>query len=182
MLECTSKDEFTLFMPKLTWITPSFAVTAALVPDDFAALREQGIRCIISNRPDNEQTDQLHASAEASLAWREGMLFRHVPAAKYELFTDEIVDGMAHALVGCEGAVVAHCKSGQRSAILWAAATARSQPVDQVLQALAAAGFDLEMIRDDLDAQADRKHWHHPAPFSQSPEVVDIKLIKVQAA
>jgi uncharacterized protein (TIGR01244 family) len=162
-------------MPDLTWITPSFAVAAALEPGDFPALRAQGIRCVISNRPDNEQADQLNAPAEASLAWREGMLFRHVPAAKHELFTDEIVDGMAHALQGCEGAVVAHCKTGQRSAILWAAATARTQPVDRVLQALGAAGFDLDMIRDDLDAQADRKHWHHPAPYSQTPEVVDLK-------
>jgi uncharacterized protein (TIGR01244 family) len=162
-------------MPELTWITPSFAVTAALEPGDFAALRAQGIRCVISNRPDNEQADQLNAPAEASLAWREGMLFRHVPAAKHELFTDEIVDGMAHALQGCEGAVLAHCKSGQRSAILWAAATARTQSVDHVMQALSAAGFDLDMIRDDLDAQADRKHWHHPAPYSQTPEVVDLK-------
>jgi uncharacterized protein (TIGR01244 family) len=169
-------------MPRLTWITPSFAVAAALEPKDFAALREEGIRCVISNRPDDEQAEQLNAAAEASLAWREGMLFRHVPAAKYELFTDEIVDGMAHALQGCEGAIVAHCKSGQRSAILWAAATARSQPVGQVLQALAAAGFDLEMIRDDLDAQADRKHWHQPAPLSQSPEVRDIAVAKAQAA
>jgi uncharacterized protein (TIGR01244 family) len=169
-------------MLKLTWITPSFAVTAALEPEDFAALPEQGIRCIVSNRPDNEQADQLNAPAEASLAWREGMLFRHVPAAKYELFTDEIVDGMAHALQGCDGPVVAHCKSGQRSAILWAAATARTQPVDQVLRALAAAGFELEMIRDDLDAQADRKHWHHPDPLSQLPEVVDVLAAKGRAA
>ncbi len=169
-------------MPQLTWITPSFAVTAALEPADFAALREQGIRCIISNRPDDEQADQMNASTEARLAWREGMLFRHVPAAKHELFTDEIVDGMAHALQGCEGAVVAHCKSGQRSAILWAAAMARSQPVEQVIQALRVAGFDLELIRDDLDAQADRKNWHQPAPFSQIPEVVDLDLPKAQAA
>jgi uncharacterized protein (TIGR01244 family) len=169
-------------MPQLTWITPAFAVTSALQPADFAALRAQGIRCVISNRPDDEEAGQLNASAEASHAWREGMLFRHVPAAKHELFTDEIVDGMAHALQGCEGAIVAHCKSGQRSAILWAAATARTQSVDQVMQALSAAGFDLDLIRDDLDAQADRKHWHHPAPYSQSPEVIDLELAKTQAA
>jgi uncharacterized protein (TIGR01244 family) len=161
-------------MPTLTWITPSFAVAAALEPGDFAGLRDQGVRCVISNRPDNEQSGQLNAPAEASHSWREGMLFRHVPAAKHELFTDEIVDGMAHALQGCEGAIVAHCQSGLRSAILWAAATARTQPVDQVMQALTAAGFDLEMIRDDLDAQADRRNWHHPAPFSQTPEAVAV--------
>jgi uncharacterized protein (TIGR01244 family) len=169
-------------MPVLTWITPSFAVTSALEPADFVDLRNDGVRCVISNRPDNEQTDQLNAPAEASLSWREGMLFRHVPAAKHELFTDEIVDAMAHALQGCEGPIVAHCKSGLRSAILWAAASARTQRVDQVMKALAAAGFELEMIRDDLDAQADRKHWHQPAPFSQIPEaVVSITAAKAAA-
>jgi uncharacterized protein (TIGR01244 family) len=166
---------------KLTWITPSFAVTAALVPTDFEQLRALGTRCVISNRPDGEAKEQLKAATEARLAWRDGMLFRHVPAAKHELFTDEIVDAMAHALEGCEGPVVAHCQSGQRSAILWAAATARSRPVDEVLRLLAAAGFDLEMIRDDLDAQADRKHWHNPAPIIQSADVVELAIPQAAA-
>jgi uncharacterized protein (TIGR01244 family) len=143
-------------MVALVWITPSFAVTGALLPEDFAPLRAQGIRCIISNRPDGEPMSQMTASAEADLTWREGMLFRHVPAAKYDLFTDEIVAAMVLALQGCDGPVLAHCQSGQRSAILWAAATARSMPVDHVLGALATAGFDLEFIRDDLITQAER--------------------------
>jgi sulfide:quinone oxidoreductase len=66
---------------------------------------------------------------------------------------------MADALAELEGPVVAHCKSGLRSAIVWAAASARSQPVDCVLAALDKAGFDLDVIRDDLDAQADRERW-----------------------
>jgi sulfide:quinone oxidoreductase len=143
-------------MVALSWITPTFAVTGTLSAEDFAPLRSQGFRCVISNRPDNEQANQLTAVVEAGLTWDHGMLFRHVPAAKYDLFSDKTVAAMALALQGCEGPVLAHCQSGQRSAILWAAATARTQPVDQVLHALAAAGFDLEFIRDDLDAQAAR--------------------------
>jgi uncharacterized protein (TIGR01244 family) len=143
-------------MVALIWITPAFAVTGALLPEDFAPLRAQGIRCVISNRPDGEPTSQLTASAEADLTWREGMLFRYVPATKYDLFADEVVAAMARALQGCEGPVLAHCQSGQRSAILWAAATARTMPVDQVLGALTAAGFDLDFIRDDLIDQAER--------------------------
>jgi uncharacterized protein (TIGR01244 family) len=144
---------------RLTWITPEFAVTAALLPGDFPALRSLGISSVISNRPDGEEPDQLSAKAEAASAWRAGMAFRHVPAAKHDLFTDEVVEGMADALRGLKGPVVAHCKSGLRSAIVWGAASARSQPVDCVLAALAKAGFDLEVIRDDLDGQADRKRW-----------------------
>lgn len=145
--------------PPLTWITPQFAVTSALTAADFAALAGEGIGSVISNRPDGEEVGQLSAKTEAGFAWRAGMLFRHVPAAKYDLFTDEAVEGMADALRGLKGPVVAHCKSGIRSAIIWAAASARSQPVDCVLAALEKAGFQLDSIRDDLDGQADRKRW-----------------------
>lgn len=145
--------------PVLTWITPSFAIMAEAAGDDFARLAECGIKSVISNRPDGEESGQLLAKREAALAWRAGMAFRHVPAVKHELFTDTVVEAMADALRELDGPVVAHCKSGMRSAIVWAAAAARSQPVDQVLQALKNAGLDLDVIRDDLDAQADRKRW-----------------------
>jgi uncharacterized protein (TIGR01244 family) len=145
--------------PRLAWITPGFAVTSTLLPADFAALASQGIKGIISNRPDGEESDQLLAKREAALAWQVGLMFRHVPAAKYDLFTDAVVEGMSDAVREIDGPVVAHCQSGLRSAIVWAAASARSQPVDCVLAALAKAGFDLDVIRDDLDAQADRKRW-----------------------
>lgn len=146
-------------MSKLTFITPCFAVTGALSAGDFATLAARGIRSVISNRPDGEEAGQLTGRQEAAYAWRAGLRFRHVPAAKHDLFTDRAVEPMADALTALEGPVVAHCTSGLRSAILWAAATARSEPVSDVLAALANAGFDLGFLRDDLEAQADRKRW-----------------------
>lgn len=146
-------------MDKIVHITPTFAVTSALGPEDFQAIAALGFKAIISNRPDGEEDGQMTARAEAAQAWRHGLRFAHVPAGKLDLFTDPVVESMADALRGFDGPVLAHCKSGQRSAIVWAAAAARSQPVDCVLSALAEAGFDLDFLRDDLDRQADRKRW-----------------------
>lgn len=146
-------------MDKIIHITPSFAVTAALSPEDFAQVARLGFRSVISNRPDGEDEGQMLARAEAAYAWRNGLKFAHVPAAKLDLFTDPVVEGMADAIRRMDGPVLAHCKSGQRSAIVWAAASARSQPVDCVLIALTAAGFELDFLRDDLDQQADRRRW-----------------------
>ena len=42
---------------------------------------------------------------------------------------------------------------------MWAAAKARSIPVDDVLVALEKAGQDLAFLRDELDAQADHQFW-----------------------
>lgn len=146
-------------MDRIVHITPTFAVTSALAPEDFAAVAALGFKAVISNRPDGEEADQLAARVEAAHAWRHGLKFAHVPADKLELFTDPVVEGMADAIRAVQGPILAHCKSGLRSAIVWAAASARSQPVDCVLAALAAAGFDLEFLRDDLDRQADRRRW-----------------------
>lgn len=146
-------------MPDIVFITPSFAVTSALAATDFGKLKAAGFSAVISNRPDGEEESQLTAKREATLAWQAGLRFAHVPAAKTDLFTDGVVEPMGDALRSLPGPVVAHCKSGLRSAIAWAAASARSQPVDCVLAALTAAGFELDFLRDDLELQADRKRW-----------------------
>ena len=146
-------------MVQITYITPTFAVSPALAAEDFAAVKELGFKAVLSNRPDDEQAGQLNGRAEAVHAWRHGLAFRHLPENKLELFSDPLVEGMEQALRGLDGPVLAHCQSGIRSAILWAAASARQQPVDCVLAALKSAGFDLDFIRDDLEGQAHRKNW-----------------------
>lgn len=146
-------------MEKITYLTPHFAVTAELAPADFAAAAGLGFKAIISNLPDGEGAGQLTARDEAGHAWRAGLRFAHVPSSKLDLMTDVVVEDMAAAVRRLDGPILAHCKSGVRSAIIWAAASARTQPVDCVLAALAGAGFDLEFLRDDLEAQADRARW-----------------------
>jgi sulfide:quinone oxidoreductase len=146
-------------MDTITYITPSFAVTSALVPEDFPEIAALGFRAVVSNRPDGEEEGQLTGRDEAVLAWRSGLSFRHVPAAKHELFADAVVEGMADALHGLEGPVLAHCKSGLRSVVLWAIASARSGPIECVLQALRRAGFNPDALRHELEAQAHRKRW-----------------------
>jgi sulfide:quinone oxidoreductase len=144
---------------QIVQLTPRFAATSALTEADFAEAKRLGFTAIVSNRPDGEEPGQLTAKQEAVLAWRAGLQFRHIPASKHDVFTDDVVTGMAEALAGLNGPVLAHCKSGVRSIITWAAASARSQPVDCVIDTLKAAGQDLEFLRDDLEVQANRKHW-----------------------
>lgn len=141
------------------FITPQFAVTAAMEPADFAAAAAMGFRAILSNRPDGETDGQMTARQESVLSWRAGLKFRHVPAPKLDLFTDQVVEAMGDAVASLDGPILAHCASGLRSAIAWAATSARTQNVDCVLAALSKAGFDLEFLRDDLEAQSDRARW-----------------------
>lgn len=159
-------------MVKVTYITPGFAVAPALDPADFTRVAELGFRTVINNRPDAEEKGQPQSGELRAHAESHGLAYRHVPARKSDIFTDPVVEGMADALQSAQGPILAHCKSGLRSAIVWAAASARGIPVDQILEALAAAGFDLGFIRDDLESQADRARWNNGSSLAPEASAV----------
>jgi sulfide:quinone oxidoreductase len=148
-------------------ITRHFAVTGALRPDDFAALATMGFKAVLSNRPDGEQGAPLTSWQEAELAAKAGLGFRHIPVTKQNAFEDVVIDAMTNAAGTLGTPILAHCASGMRSAVAWAAAAARSQPVDCILERLRAAGFDLAAIRDELEAQAAR------GPSTSVPPALD---------
>ena len=142
-------------MEKIVYITPDFAVAGQLGENDFAEIARLGFGTVINNRPDGEEDGQLHSDAAASLAWRSGLAYRYVPSGKLDLFYDPVVDAAEAAIAGSAGGkVLAYCRSGTRSAIVWAAVSARSLPVDEVLSLLTKAGFDFDFLSDEFEEQA----------------------------
>jgi sulfide:quinone oxidoreductase len=150
-----ARNEMSEPMSKIRQIAPHFAVTGALRAEDFAEIAAAGFKSIVSNLPDGESATQLTGVEEARLAARHGLGFRHIPTTKLEVFSDRVVGGVSEALRELPGPVLAHCASGLRSVVAWAAAAARVQPADRVVSVLEAAGFDLRGIRDELEAQRD---------------------------
>jgi sulfide:quinone oxidoreductase len=140
-------------MKQVKHITETFAVSGALAPEDFADIAAMGFKSVISNLPDGESAVYPASREAAARAQRAGLHYRHLPVTKFQLFSDRFVADMDNALCELPGPTLAHCLSGQRSIIAWAAATARHQPVDQVLAQSKAAGIDLEPLRDELEAQ-----------------------------
>ena len=143
-------------MNRIAYLTPHFAVTGSLQPADFPEIAALGFRSVLSNLPDGESSKYPSAVEEEEVAKRAGLDFRHVPATKSEVFSDRVVDGVVQALGELEGPVLAHCASGVRSAIAWAAAAARTQPAGCVIAALKSAGYDLAVLRDELEDQRGR--------------------------
>jgi sulfide:quinone oxidoreductase len=143
-------------MDKLVYITPTFAVAAQLSADDFAEVAALGFTTVVNHRPDGEDQAQLASALAGVHAARAGLTYHYIPAGKLDLFSDPVVGGTETALAAARGPVLAYCKSGMRSSIIWAAATARRNSVDQVLAVLTAAGYDYDFLREDLDEQAAR--------------------------
>jgi len=137
-------------MNKIIQISPHFAVTGALAPGDLAAAAKSGFRSVLSNLPDGELPSAPVSTHERALAERVRLGFDHVPVAKGQIGWLLMAEQTLEALRRLEPPVLAHCASGQRSALAWAAAAATLHPVDRVLAALSAAGFNFLPLRAEL--------------------------------
>lgn len=134
-------------------LSPDFAVAPQLTARNVAEAARRGFRTIISNRPDGEDRGQPSARDMADLADRHGLRFAHVPVVPGAVTPSDVAH-MAAAVEASDGPVLAFCRSGARSAMLWAMIGAGRGDVDTVLDATAAAGYELGALRAMLDAQA----------------------------
>lgn len=127
-----------------------FWVAGQIAPEDVADLAAAGVTAIVNNRPDGEEPGQPAGAAIEAAARAAGIDYRYVPVAGG--FTADGVDAMADATEG-PGRTLAFCKSGTRSALLWALARARQGDDPEDLEAKAsAAGYDLGPVRRFLQS------------------------------
>jgi len=100
-------------------LAPEVSVAGGLDRADIDALAGAGVRAIINNRPDGEDPGQLPAAEARRIAEARGIAYHHIPITAATLSRAD-VDTFAAALRDAPGPVVAHCRSGTRSALLWA--------------------------------------------------------------
>lgn len=121
-------------------------VAGQLRPEQMAALKAQGLTMIVNNRPDREEAGQPSHSEIEVAARSVGLDYRYIPVASG--FSADQVEAMSKALDDAHGPVLAFCRSGTRSAFLWALARAQLGDDGETLIAkAAAAGYDLTPIR-----------------------------------
>ncbi|MFC5564898.1 TIGR01244 family sulfur transferase [Rubellimicrobium aerolatum] len=128
-------------------ITPDYAVSPQIAPEDVPALVEAGFRTVICNRPDSENPAELSARAMRAAVESAGLRFVENPVT-HPTMTPERIAAQAEAMAG--GPVLAYCASGTRSSILWSLAQAGRLPADEILAATARAGYDLSALRPRL--------------------------------
>lgn len=123
---------------------------------DIEAARGEGVTLIINNRPDGEAPDQPSGTEIEAAARAAGIDYRAIPVAPGG-FDEEQVQAMAEALASADGKVLAYCRSGTRSTLLWALAqAAEGQDPEGVAGAAADAGYDVSPIRPALNMLATR--------------------------
>lgn len=119
---------------------------------DLAEALSLGVRLVINNRPEGEADDQTPGAEIEAAARAAGMDYKAIPIVMATLGDGEL-SAMAEAIGGADGPVLAYCRSGTRSTLLWALAQARAgMDPDTIASAAAAAGYDVSPIRPAMDA------------------------------
>ncbi len=133
-------------------IAGKFFVAAQLEAKDLERAAKMGFRTIIINRPDGEGGDAQPGSVDMSkAAAANGLGVHYLPVRGFQITDEENVAAFANILKASEAPVLAYCKSGTRSAMLWAQAAVSEYGIETVLAMTGKAGYDLEILRDELE-------------------------------
>ena len=128
---------------QLRRLTNELAVAGQVNPSDIPGLAAQGIRAIICNLPDGEAPDQPSYAEMEKAAAANGIKIAYQPVVMTAI-SDADAEAFGKLLDELPQPVLIYCRSGMRSATLWALSQAGTLPVEEIVEAAATAGYDLK--------------------------------------
>ena len=158
----------------LKQLDDGFSVSGQLSLANIDQAAAAGIRLIINNRPDGEEAGQPTSAELEARARAVGIAYRHIPIAPGD-FADASIAIFGDAVRQGEGAVLAFCRTGTRSATVWGLSQAGARPTTQIIQAAAAAGYDLTPHRVQIDTRA--AATSSPGPGIAAGERYDVVIV-----
>jgi sulfide:quinone oxidoreductase len=99
-------------------LTETLSVCGQIRVEDIPNLADQGFRTLICNRPDREDIFQQPYAEIAAAAHDGGMAAHYLPVAPGGL-TPELIAAFGDIIEGAEKPVLAYCRTGTRSTMLW---------------------------------------------------------------
>lgn len=135
-------------------ITDTVFASPQIGTDAIAEAKALGITLIINNRPEDESEDQTPGAEIEAAARQVGIDYVAIPVT-HAGFSQAQVDAMRSALDDAGGPVLAYCRSGTRSTLLWALARAKAGDNPTVIASkAAAAGYDVSPVRQLIEMLA----------------------------
>jgi sulfide:quinone oxidoreductase len=126
---------------------PDLSVAGQISVGDLRAIAAR-FRTLINNRPDGEEPGQPSSAEIEAAARTHGLDYAHIPVSGD--IADKDVAAFAKVLAGSRGPVLAFCRTGHRSAKLWAFSQAGKCSVGRILANAAGAGYDLTSLEPTL--------------------------------
>lgn len=121
---------------------------------DVETAKAMGIALIVNNRPENESPDQTPGADIEAAARAAGIAYVAIPVT-HAGFSETQVSAMVDAMRDAQGPILAYCRSGTRSTLLWALAEAsKGRSPDELARSAAGAGYDVSPVRPAMDMLA----------------------------
>ena len=105
---------------QLKQITKNYAVAPQISAADVAVLASAGFANIICNRPDGEEPGQTTAAEIAAACSKSGIGFHYIPVAAMPVPAEDSAR-QRRIIDESSGPVLAYCRSGQRSLVIFEA-------------------------------------------------------------
>ncbi len=132
-------------------LTDTILVSPQIDTEDLAEAVKLGVKHIINNRPEGESGDQTPGAVIEQAAKDAGLTYIAIPVG-HGGFSEDQVSAMAETLATAQGPILAYCRSGTRSTLLWALARASEGASAEELAPIAqAAGYDITPVRSLVD-------------------------------
>jgi uncharacterized protein (TIGR01244 family) len=137
-------------------VTEQFWASPQIGLAEVAEAQRRGFSMIVNNRPEGESADQTGGIEIERAAQAAGLGYCSIPVSPAG-FSEAQVDELATALAAAQGPVLAYCRSGTRSTLLWSLAQAKlGRDPDEIAADAAGAGYDVAPIRSSLEMLAER--------------------------
>jgi uncharacterized protein (TIGR01244 family) len=136
---------------KIHALSEKFSVGPQVQVGQIQALADAGFDTIICNRPDGESWGQPKAADIEIAALAAGIKYVAIPISPLDGISSQKIEAAKLAQEQSKSKVYAFCKTGTRSANLWALSQAGNLSTDEIIAAGMQAGYKLQGLRPFLD-------------------------------
>ena len=136
---------------KISKLTEQVSVAYQIEIADIQQLKKAGFLTIINNRPDGEIAGQPSYDEIAKAAQQVGLDTYYIPLSSPNEINNEIIAKTKAALEQANTPVLAYCRTGTRSTILWALAQKGKMSADEIIATALRAGYDIKFLESLLD-------------------------------
>jgi sulfide:quinone oxidoreductase len=126
-------------------LSDELTVSPQIAVQDITAIKAAGFRSVICHRPDGEASDQPLSQEILNAASEAGLQFRYQPIAP-GMMSDADARDFGGLVAELPKPVFAYCRTGTRSASLWALSQANTKPLPEIMAAARVAGYDMSGI------------------------------------
>lgn len=130
-------------MLTLITLTPQLTVAPQIEPSDIEQIAGLGFKSVINNRPDGEESGQPLNQAIEQHAELLGLAYVHLPVVGGQI-SEAQIHQFGELLQTLPQPILAFCRTGTRSSMLWSLASQDSAMFSERLQIATKQGFKLD--------------------------------------